>query len=83
MNDTFGIMQKNNNNTHTELINILNEVDAKISFTCEIEVSSRIPLLYTLVIKEKDGSFSTTVYRKPPYTGLAKTLNPAKTSIYS
>ena len=75
MDDTFGITQKNNNNNaHTEFINILNEIDAKISFACEIEVNSRIPFLETLVIREKDGSLSTTVYRKPSHTGL--TINP-------
>ena len=75
MDDTFGIMQKNNNiNTHSEFINILNEVDAKIIFTCEIEVNSKIPFLDTLFIREKDVSLSTTVYRKPAHTGL--TINP-------
>ena len=75
MSDTFEIMQKDTRNTsNQDFITILNEIDPKIKFTFETEKNSKLPFLDTLVIREKDGSLSTTVYRKPSHTGL--TISP-------
>ena len=66
MDDTFGIMQGNTSKTsHQDFIIILNEIDLKIKFTFETEKNFKLPFLDTLVIREKEGSLSTTVYRKP------------------
>ena len=75
MDDTLGIEQKNTSNTsHQDFITILNEIDPKIKFTFETEEKSKLTFLDTLVIREKDVSLSTTIYRKPSHTGL--TINP-------
>ena len=63
---SFLIMQKNTSNTsHLDFITILNEIDPKTKFTFETEENSKLPFIDTLVVREKDGSLSTTVYRKP------------------
>ena len=75
MDDTFGIMQKNTNNTsNIYFITILNIIKPKTKFTFQTEESYKILFLYTLVVRAKDGSLFTTVYRKPSHTGLK--INP-------
>ena len=75
MDDTFGIRKKNKTNTsHVEFMKLLSEVDENLKFTVEIENDSKLPFLDTLIIREKNGTLKTAVYRKPSNTRL--TINP-------
>ena len=48
----------------------LNSKHPNIEFTAEIEDGNKLPFLDTLVTHEPNHSFSTSIYRKPSYTGL-------------
>ena len=50
--------------------NCLNNFHKDVQFTHEIEVDGKLPFLDILVERENNGSFSTSVYRKPTDTGL-------------
>ena len=54
--------------------NRLSEVDARLPFTYEIKENGRLPFLDVLLIREPDGSLSSTIYRKESNTGL--TIDP-------
>ena len=49
---------------------LLSEVDENLKFAVEIENDSKLPFLDTLIIRGKNGTLKTTVYRKPSNTGL-------------
>ena len=57
---------------HTDQIeaffNHLNTINTSIQFTVEKEVSGSLPFLDVNLKRESDGSFSTTIYRKPTHT---------------
>ena len=50
-------------------LNYLNSKHRNISFTMEVENNKQLPFLDVLITK-CDNSFSTTVYRKPTFSGL-------------
>ena len=50
-------------------LNYLNSQHTNISFTCEIENDGKLPFLDILIERTTHG-FSTSVYRKPTFTGL-------------
>ena len=65
--DTFLIF---NSPTHINLfLDYLNSRHPNIEFTCDNENDSMIPFL-DMNIKRKDKKFSTSIYRKPTFTGL-------------
>jgi hypothetical protein len=69
--DVLAIVRKDTN--VDELINILNSFHTSIQFTSEPEVDQSLPFLDVLIRRRPsyNGSwFSTTVHRKPTYTGL-------------
>ena len=53
-----------------EFLNFLNSYHDNLKFTVENSVNHSLAFLDCLVRKNDDCSFSTTVYRKPTYTGL-------------
>ena len=64
MDDTFGIMNNNKTNTsHFEFMKLLSEVDENLKFRVEIKNDSKLPFLDTLIIREKNGTLKTVVYR--------------------
>ena len=53
------------------LLEHLNSIDNNIKFTCEeSKEDGSIPFLDSLIIPEKEGRLTTTVYRKPTHTDL-------------
>ena len=64
--DAFVILQK----THREeFLQHINSVDPSIQFTTEeAKQDSSMPFLDTLVSPQEDGTFTTSVYRKPTHT---------------
>ena len=48
----------------------LNSKHSNIAFTAEIENERKLPFLDVLITREPDASISTSIYRKPTYTGL-------------
>ena len=46
----------------------LNSIDKNIQFTVEKESSGQMPFLDVLLMREEDGTVSTSVYRKPTHT---------------
>ena len=66
--DTFVVIQTAHKDRFLEHIN---STDDRIQFTVEESRSDgSMPFLDTLVIPQPDGSFRTTVYRKPTHTDL-------------
>ena len=55
-------------NTVRNLLHHINNQDPHIQFTVEPTKQGSLPFLDTLVTKEPDNTFSTTVYRKPTHT---------------
>ncbi len=53
-----------------EFLNFLNSYHNNLKFTVEESINHSLSFLDCLVRKNSDCSFSTTVYRKPTYTGL-------------
>ena len=65
--DTFLIFKSP---THIELfLSYLNSRHPNIKFTCDHETNSQLPFL-DLCVKRNGNYFSTSIYRKPTYTGL-------------
>ena len=61
--DTFIIIKKSHKDS---LLKHLNSIDNYIKFTCEeSREDGSIPFLDILIIPEKEGRLTTTVYRKP------------------
>ena len=58
----------------------LNSKHANISFTSEIEIEGRLPFLDMLV--DRNGGITTSVYRKPTFTGIYTHANSFLPSIY-
>ena len=54
----------------SQFLQYLNSRHKNITFTHEIENNNCLPFLDVNVTKESSGHFSTSVYRKPTYTGL-------------
>ena len=52
-----------------EFLNCLNRLHLSLRFTMEGEKNNRLPFMDVLVIRGESG-LSTTVYRKPTFTGL-------------
>ena len=50
-------------------LNYLNSQHPNINFTCEVESNKTLPFL-DITISRSNGSFITSVYRKPTFTGL-------------
>ena len=48
----------------------MNQQHNNIKFTKEIESDSTLPFLDVLITKNDDGHLSTSMYRKPTFTGL-------------
>lgn len=65
--DTFLLFKQQSHIDH--FLSYLNDQHPNIKFTCEIEKENELPFLDTLISKE-NGRLSTTVYRKPTFTGL-------------
>ena len=66
--DTFLIFDKQ---TNMELFfEYMNQQHNNIKFTKEIESDSTLPFLDVLITKNDDGHLSTSMYRKPTFTGL-------------
>ena len=51
-------------------LDVLNNLQPSLKFTCEFEECGRLPFLDVLVEKSVEGGVLTTVYRKPTFTGL-------------
>jgi hypothetical protein len=66
--DTFLIFQHEND--MDLFFNYLNTCHRNIKFTKEIESNNKLPFLDVLIRKETDGTLSTSLYRKPTFTGL-------------
>ena len=68
MDGTFIIIKKSHKNS---LLEHLNSIDNNIKLTCEeSKEDGSIPFLDILIIPEKEGRLTTTVYRKPTHTDL-------------
>ena len=68
MDDTFTILQSSHKE---EFLEHLNSIDHHIQFTAEDQRSDgAMPFLDILVMPGRDGSLSTSVYRKPTHTDL-------------
>ena len=66
--DTFVIFKSRE---HIPLfLNYLNSKHQNIEFTVEVENNGKLPFLDILITREPNMSFSTSIYRKPTYTGL-------------
>ena len=66
--DTFTILQSS---TKDEFLERLNSIDQQIQFTAEEQrEDGAMPFLDILVTPRRDGSLSTSVYRKPTHTDL-------------
>ena len=48
----------------------MNNLHKNIKFTKEIESNNSLAFLDILITRQPDGTLSTTVYRKPTFTGL-------------
>ena len=68
MDDTFLIFKKKEH--LPKFLQFLNSQHSAIEFTYEEEQNSKIPFLDITIKKEADKTFSTSIYRKPTYTGL-------------
>ena len=68
MDDTFLIFRTKDH--LPKFLHYLNNQHAAIQFTYEEEAEGKIPFLDITIKREADGSFSTSIYRKPTYTGL-------------
>ena len=67
MDDIFLVFRSHD---HIEpFLNYLNSRHANIEFTSEIEIDCKLPFLDVL-ISHCNGVFTTSVYRKPTFTGL-------------
>ena len=51
-----------------DFLDLLNNVEPSIQFTVEVESNGKLLFLDVLLEHEEDGSFSTTLYRKPTHT---------------
>ena len=75
MDGTFEVLRQSITNiAHVDFAAGLSEVDSYLFFTFEIEENSRLPFLNILLMKEPDGSLSSTVYRKD--SNIGQTINP-------
>ncbi len=63
--DTFVVLPERNISSFSDLINGL---ESSISFTMERETNNNLAFLDVNVKREPNGSFSTSVYRKPTHT---------------
>ena len=63
--DTFVVVKESEK---AEFFEHLNEVDVNIKFTEECSSNNKLAFLDCLIQREVDGSFSTSVYRKPTHT---------------
>ncbi len=63
--DTFVVI---NDEGKVQFFEHLNEVDDNIKFTEECSNNNKLAFLDCLIQREVDGSFSTSVYRKPTHT---------------
>ena len=63
--DTFVVIKKNNLETFHKH---LNNIEASIKFTLEIESNNSLPFLDVLVVKEKSGNLTSKLYQKPTHT---------------
>ena len=65
--DTFLILQQ----SQKEYLQHVNTVDPSVNFTTEeTRPDGSMPLLDTLITPQKDGTLTTSVYRKPTHTDL-------------
>ena len=79
VNDTFVLFRSP---THFEILNeYLNTKHANIKFTSEKEVNRSLPFLDVLTSRNKEG-FTTTVYRKPTFSGVYSSFNSFITDQY-
>ena len=66
--DTFTIIESS---YKSEFLKHINSIDGHIQFTCEDQRDDgAMPFLDILITPEKDGSLSTSVYKKPTHTDL-------------
>ena len=63
--DTFVIIKKNVLNAFHEHIN---NIEQSIKFTVELESDNLLPFLDVLIVKERNGKLTTTLYQKPTHT---------------
>ena len=69
--DTLAVFE--NEEDADRFLNYLNSLHPNIKFTCDKEVSDKLPLLDLLLIKDSDSNvenISVTVYRKPTHSGV-------------
>ena len=57
------------------LLKALNNAHPSLHFTHELEKQGVLPFLDVSVIRNSDGRFSTTVYRKPTFSGVFLNFN--------
>ena len=67
--DTFTLFKKKND--ALSFLRYLNGRDNNIKFTIEFEQNDEIPFLDILMKRNRDSSFSTSIYRKKTFTGLS------------
>lgn len=53
-----------------KFFHMINSIHPNLKFTKELANNDKLPFLDVLVIKNNDGTVSTSVYRKPTWTGL-------------
>lgn len=68
LDDTFAIFHNEAQADH--FLTFLNNQHPNITFTIEKEFNNKLPFLDVLVDKNDNQTFSTSIYRKPSYTGL-------------
>ena len=66
--DTFNLFK--NKNDALSFLRYLNGRHNNIKFTIEFEQNDEIPFLDILMKRNRDSSFSTSIYRKKTFTGL-------------
>ena len=66
--DTLTLFE--NNNDALRFLPYLNGRHNNIKFTIEFEQNDEIPFLDILIKRNRDSSFSTSIYRKKTFTGL-------------
>ena len=68
VNDTFTLFK--NKNDASSFLSHLNGRHNNIKFTIEFQQNDEIPLLYILMKRSRESSFSTSIYRKKTFTSL-------------
>ena len=68
LDDTIAVF--NNEQCADKFFNFINNFHSNIQFTIEKEQCNKLPFLDVHITRQNDGYFTTSVYRKPTFTGL-------------